>query len=278
MLNNEIIFYAGMPRSGSHLLSGILNQNPLIHSEGSSALCRILWDTNRCIKGDVAQDELKYFDRNTLEFQKQISHSIINVYYKDIKSEVILDKNRSWTTKENIDLIKSTIIKDPKFIVMTRNTKEVVMSFVNVYMLNGFSQYEAEKNILNFDEVGRNPFMRPAAATAWAKFIKNDEEFLFIDYDDLVNDTNKTIDSLYKFINKPSFTHDLNNITMKYKENAGLMGLVNVRKTILKNKNELVLSETAKEKIQYIDHIFDLCNNPQENIIEIENFYYSNCG
>lgn len=278
MLNNEIIFYAGMPRSGSHLLSGILNQNPKIHSEGSSALCRILWDINQSIKNPVAQDELRYFNRNTSEFEKNINHSIINVYYENVKKPVILDKNRSWTTKENIEFIENTIKKDPKFIVMTRNVEEVVKSFVNIYMINGNTQHEAEKHILNFNEIGRNPFMRPIAATAWAKTIKNDKQFLFIDYDDLLSNTSKIIESLYDFIDQTRFIHDYNNIEMKYEENTDLFGLVNIRKTISKNKNEIALSDTAQEKIKYIEYIFDLCNDPQKNIDEIKNFYYNNCG
>ena len=278
MLNNEIIFYAGMPRSGSHLLSGILNQNPLLHSEGYSALCRILWDTHQCINSPVTQDELSYFNRNTPEFQKEINHSIINVYYKDIRNSVILDKNRSWTMKENIEFIKNTIVKNPKFIVMTRDLEEIVKSFVSIYMKNGYSQSDAEKIILNFNEIGQNPFMRPAAATAWAKIVEDDKQFLFIDYDDLIQETEKTIKSVYKFIDKPFFDHSLNKISMKYQEKTNLSGLIDIRETISKNKNKISLSEAAKEKIKYVNHIFNLCEDYQKNIDEIENFYYNNCG
>ena len=278
MLNNEIIFYAGLPRSGSHLFSAILNQNPLLHSEGVSALCRILYDISQSINNPTTQEELKYFNRNNLEFEKGVSHSVINAYYENIKDSIVLDKNRSWTTRENIDFIKTVIKEDPKFIVMTRNIEEIVKSFVKIYILNGYTQCDAEKIILNFNEIGTNPFMRPVAATAWAKVVKNDKDFLFIDYDDLINDANETIKCFYKFIDKPLFHHDLNNINMKYKENVSLVGLIDVKKRIVKNKNEINLSEMAKEKIEYINYIFDLCENYPKNTNEIENFYHNNCG
>ncbi len=37
-------FISGLPRTGSTLLSSILYQNPLIHTEGNSALCQLMWD------------------------------------------------------------------------------------------------------------------------------------------------------------------------------------------------------------------------------------------
>ena len=42
-------FMAGLPRSGSTLLSALLNQNPDIHSEPSSPLCGMMFNLERSI-------------------------------------------------------------------------------------------------------------------------------------------------------------------------------------------------------------------------------------
>lgn len=277
MLNNKIIFYGGIPRSGSHLLSGILNQNPIIHSEGSSALCRISWDLYQSMNNPVTKKELQFFNRDSIFFQQKVAHSLINSYYDGIKDKVLFEKNRSWTTKENIEMIKSTIDESPKFVLMTRDLEESAKSFIEIHLKSGFSQSEAEQVILNFNQKGTNPFMRPIAATVWAKITNDGSNFLFIDYEDLIKNTNDILNNLYDFIQLESFDHDLNNISMEYKESNHLIGLADVRKSISKRKNSINLSSAAKEKIEYINYIFKLCESPKINLTEIEKFYYENC-
>jgi len=41
---SQFVCLSGLPRSGSTLLSAILSQNPLIHAEGNSAVCQLMWD------------------------------------------------------------------------------------------------------------------------------------------------------------------------------------------------------------------------------------------
>ena len=41
---SQFVCLSGLPRSGSTLLSAILCQNPLIHAEGNSAVCQLMWD------------------------------------------------------------------------------------------------------------------------------------------------------------------------------------------------------------------------------------------
>jgi len=44
IIKKKFFFISGLPRTGSTLLSSILYQNPLIHAEGNSALCQLMWD------------------------------------------------------------------------------------------------------------------------------------------------------------------------------------------------------------------------------------------
>lgn len=276
-LNNEIIFYGGLPRSGSHLLSAILGQNEKIHSEGISCLCRLLWNFNKeVIEEEITQQELSFFNRNNKQFQKNISHSIIDCYYENINNKIILDKNRSWTTKENIDLIKSYIVENPKFIVMTRDIEDIVKSFVYILNKNGMSQADSENFVLNFDGPGSNPLMRPIAATLWAKVVK-DKNFLFIDYKDLINDTQQEIDKIYSFLGLDFFAHDFENVFSIYDEKIWIKNLSKVEKRIIKNKSKNVsLSNMANEKINKINYFFDLADEPTKNMDEILSFYNEN--
>ena len=43
----QFVCLSGLPRSGSTLLTAILSQNPLIHAEGNSAVCQLMWDLHQ---------------------------------------------------------------------------------------------------------------------------------------------------------------------------------------------------------------------------------------
>ena len=103
-MSNQYIFLSGMFRTGSNLLSSILNQNKLIYSEGISAMCNILWDFNLSISNDRIKDELLAVNKGDDEKIKKIIKSIFNSYYEK-KNKIIFDKNTSWTITENIKLL-----------------------------------------------------------------------------------------------------------------------------------------------------------------------------
>ena len=48
---DKFIGLSGLPRSGATLLSAILDQNPEIHAEGSSAVCQLMWDVHKSCYG-----------------------------------------------------------------------------------------------------------------------------------------------------------------------------------------------------------------------------------
>ena len=76
--------------------------------------------------------------------------------------------------------------------------------------------------------------MRSLRGVEWAKQV-NQGEFLFIDYAELVSDTNEVLDKIYSFIGAKRFEHDLESIENTLPENDavyGLLGMHDVRKTI----------------------------------------------
>ncbi len=84
---------AGMPRSGSTLLSSILNQNPRFYSGPSSPVLGSMITSYQ----HFINDELyKAFPKE--EQVGKIVGSIIDGYYSDIDKPVVIDKNRGWTS------------------------------------------------------------------------------------------------------------------------------------------------------------------------------------
>jgi hypothetical protein len=279
-MSNQYIFLSGMFRTGSNLLSSILNQNKLIYSEGISAMCNILWDFNLSISNDRIKNELLAVNKGDDEKIKKIIKSIFNSYYEK-KNKIIFDKNTSWTITENIKLLKKYVTDKPKIIVLTRNIEDAAKSYINILLQNGYSQTDAEQTVFNFNSVGTKPLMRPVAGVMNSKINNDLADFFYIDYDDLIFNTEKVINDLYVFCNIPNFKHSYSNIEIKYSENPKYLfkNMIEVRPEILKRKIDVSLSQKALDKINDINSLLNKINiDPKNNdtIKEFEIFYANN--
>ena len=77
-LDKKFFFISGLPRTGSTLLSSILYQNPLIHAEGNSPLCQLMWDNYvSCLSN--SQEQLRA--NNKLNFDQKIIKIFKNAFY-----------------------------------------------------------------------------------------------------------------------------------------------------------------------------------------------------
>ena len=279
-MSNEYIFLSGMLRTGSNLLSSILNQNDLIHSEGISPMCSILWDFHLSISNQRTKNELLAVDKNNDEKIKKIIKSIFNSYYEK-ENKIIFDKNPSWTITSNIELLKKYIDKKPKIIVLTRDVEDAAKSYINILLQNDYSQADAEQLVFNFDDYGSNPLMRPLAGVMNSKINNDLADFFFIDYDDLISSTEKIINDLYIFCDIANFKHSYSNIKIKYSENPEhiLKNIIEVRPEISKRKIDVSLSQKALNKINDINFLLDKINIDPKNkdtIKEFESFYANN--
>jgi len=250
---SQFVCLSGLPRSGSTLLSAILCQNPLIHAEGNSAVCQLMWDTyNSCTT--TALEQLKASRReNTI---KDIVSQIPHIYYKDISEKIVVDKCRSWSIEPNVQLLKLFVDKNVKIIVLERNILDVVKSFVKLFKKNGKKDKEAENKLV---VAGTEPIMRSLDGINWAKKNNSDNTFLFIKYEELIDNTKETIDKIYKFCGWEPFTHDFNSVAIKYPENDevyNLKGQHTIRSTIKKEKNNVLLNKTLEKKCNIIDKLY----------------------
>lgn len=250
-MDNRLFFLSGLPRTGSTLLTSILSQNPNIYSEGNSALCQLMWDMRTSCR-ESSYEQL--IASSKIHMEHELLSSIPKVYYKDTDYKIIIDKCRSWTLPDNLEVIKENINPNPKIIVMTRSVVEVMKSMVNIYLK---SDQPNPQEI--FIKNGTEPIMRSLYGVAWAK--ENDNgEFIFVSYNDLLANTKETIDRIYKFCGWAKFEHTFDNITTKYHENENIYAVKNmheVRPTISKREIDVELSKEVLERCQELDSIYD---------------------
>jgi sulfotransferase len=247
-MGKRYIGLSGLPRTGSTLLSSILSQNPEIHAEGNSAVCQLMWDM-QCSVYDSSILQLTVSNR--IDTGIELIKNIPNMYYKDVTASTVIDKCRSWTLPDNMAMLNKYFEHKPKVLVLERPLVEIVRSFVALRQANNW-QGDLEAELL---DDWSEPIMRSYEGVKWAK-ANNNGEFLFVQYDDLLNDTKSTIDKIYEFCELKSFEHDFNNIVNKHPENDtiyGMLGQHDIRPTISKRELDVTLSDAIIKRCKEIE-------------------------
>ena len=215
----EFIALSGMPRTGSTLLTSILSQNPEIHAEGLSPVMRIMKNSH-----DSLKYELPHIKAGKKE--QDFAYTIRNMYknyYADVNGKYIFDKHRSWVIPIHEDLIKQYIRHDPKLIIQMRDFDEIQESLKR---LPG-----AKKELEMVGNITREWYDKLVDLRK-----QNLPSHLWIDYNDLVEDTPKIIKSIYDFCEIPFFKgHYYENISNPHlidDEVYKIKGLHDVRSSI----------------------------------------------
>lgn len=264
----QYYFMAGLPRSGSTLLSSILNQNPDIHSGPSSPVV----STMLILENSLATDELFRAYPKPAEAAKIIS-SVLENFYSDINKRVIIDKNRSWVNR--LHYIPGYFGIEPKVLCPVRNIDEILTSFITMQRrtpvtkegkLNFIDEMLVKSNMLLTDDNRCEFLASPNGILGQSYFglqqalIEGKQKSLhFIEYDDLMNNPDETLRKIYEFLELPFYQHDFSKIENTHKELDsevyGVDDMHDVRPTINKvspNPNE-ILSEQVLEKCKNLE-------------------------
>lgn len=242
--NRKIVFLSGLPRTGSTLLTSILNQNPDVYAGGSSPLVFLMlgaYDTCETIASDTLQRTRRE------SFRDEWVRSIPNLFYKEIQNPVVVDKNRAWS-RDHLGL-RYYVADDPKILVMLRPITEIVRSFVFVAKERG--DILPERGLLT----DSCPLLLNIKNTAWA-LSHADSSFLFVTYDQLVNKTQFFLQEVSKFWGLSQFNYDLENIKDEKPENDAALatqGLHEIRTRIGKRNYEVKVSRGLMDYAKELD-------------------------
>ena len=245
----QFVALSGLPRTGSTLLSAILSQNPEIHAGGNSAVCQLMWDMQQSV---LDSEQIKASNKNVLDgLVKPIPH----IYYTDVTKPIVVDKCRSWTLPANVEILNRYFDNAPKVIVLIRPLVEIVASFMSLRKTNGLTNLEA-----GLLDDGSEPIMRSLAGVEWARK-NNNGEFLFVTYDELVDDTQVSLDRIYEHCGWQPFAHNLDNIVNQNKENDAIYGLIgqhDIRSQISRRTIDVQLSKETIKKCILFDNIINI--------------------
>ena len=141
-LNKKYYFMAGLPRSGSTLISSILNQNDKFYSGPSSPVLSTMF----AVENSLANDELFHGFPKPQQAHLIIS-SIINQFYSDVQNPVVVDKNRAWTSR--ISYIEGYIGQKAKIICPVRDIEEILTSMITMIRRNPYREGTPRINFID---------------------------------------------------------------------------------------------------------------------------------
>jgi sulfotransferase len=257
-------FLAGLPRSGSTLVSSILNQNPDIHASANSPMCGMMYNLERSI---LTSEQYAAYPKP--DVMPEVVTGVIENYYSDVNKSIILDKSREWAVPQHFEVLLRNLPYEPKIILMVRSLTDILASFISLVHRNSGKQNFIDVEIeqrqeFNFyklpDDIRCDHLMRPKGlidnclyGIAFAMQPENKKYFHLVEYDDFIDKPKEEIHKIYDFLQIDKYSHDYKNIENTVKENDavyGLSGQHDVRSTISRRKinKHKVLSKYVIDK------------------------------
>ena len=224
------VLLCGLPRSGTTLLTSILNQNPEVFATPNSALCQVLWDTQiKLFNNEQFNDYPNY--QGALD----ILSSLAENYYSHRSESVIIDKCRDWGVPPNQKIVKLYLDENPKYIIVVRDVLEVLSSFITLInkpnQITTYFDGEIPYAYRPIDDARCDFLMKPYGLIdrcLWSVSSLLDPEanadYCLVTYDDIVNNPKEVTDKIYAFIGIEQYEHDFNNVENKYPEDDKVFG------------------------------------------------------
>lgn len=245
-------FLSGLPRTGSTLLSAILNQNPRFHSEPASPVLELIQGLERTF---ISSYYYRAFPKENSK--NQVLLNCITSYYCEVDKPVIFDKNRSWTN--HIDnIIYNLEIKTPKIICTVRDVKEIVGSFLNLihknssYRVHNFVDQYLMNTKQELTDLNRSRFiLNNVIMTSYSGLLRSYNSSIFknfihiVEYDDLITNPDATLKELYEFLEEDYFCHNFTNIEQKFVENDERVYGLNNMHSVLPSVNSSLITSKA---------------------------------
>ncbi len=263
-MNHSFYFMAGLPRAGSTLLKSIINQNPNIYTQPVTPVMELMYHTEQYFL--TSEQYIGY--PNPEGAYKLISNIIENYYFK-VEKPIIIDHNRAWSN--NIERLRTYITPNPKIICPVRDISEILTSFITMIHRNSDEVSFIDQTLIDkgftVDDDNRCQYLMSddgiVEQALWAQsqaFIRNEtDHLLMVEYDDIVNTPQETMDRIYNFLEIDGYKHDFNNVKNNHRESEkqwNLKDMHHVRNKVQKisKKPEDVLSPFILNKYSKLEY------------------------
>jgi len=181
--------------SGNTLLGSIVNQSQHVKLTANTILTDIIYQLQLIKDYEIYKN---FSDEKSLN---NVINNVFNNYYQNWNVDNIIDRG-TWGTPANLQYLK-LIIEKPKFVIIYRPVLECLASFIKIEKpINVETRCHQLMN--NDGIIGKN---------LWSikNIIKEKENYIIINYLDLINKPSNEINKIYKFLNINPFNHKFKN-------------------------------------------------------------------
>lgn len=230
----QFIILSGLPRSGSSVLCSMINQHPDIHASTTSPVIDLIEILNQNwpnISAALIKPDIKQYPNMV----KGICYGA----YEHIDKSIIIDKNRLWPRHGK--LMTEVLGSKPKVICTVRSIPEILASYIILINKNSDKITFVDQDLIDNNLPINN---KNRCKLLWEKYINGpynsarigfnspDVDLLIVEYDDIVNNSQETMNKICDFINADTINIELDNL-QPMKENddyhGGMKGLHEVR-------------------------------------------------
>lgn len=238
-MSKDFFMLSGLPRSGSQVLCSMLNQHPKIFASTTSPLADLI--------GLVGENwpiiSQAVVDPNPNQYGNILS-SIIQGTYKHLKKPAIIDKNRLWP--RFVPLMKEALGKRPKIVCTVRSIPDIMASYILLIEKNKDKITFIDQDLIDNGQIINN---KTRCKLLMEKYIGHpytslrmgygnpDADLLFVEYTDVVNNGQETVNRITDFLGLERYNLDTKNLQPMDENDqyhGGMDGLHHVRPTLSK--------------------------------------------
>lgn len=216
----KYFYFSGLPRSGNTLLSAILNENNNIYSTGHSFLPDLFFSIK---KTEHNSDRFKNYPcHNNLN---NVYKNIIPNYYKNYNVKYVIERG-DWITPFNMNVLNKFAPNKIKIVILVRDILQIIKSYVKLCQDNPEFYINQQYNLLDpttlfTDEIetkidlimAKDKYINTMLYSIH-QLKKNNllKKFLLVDYNDLVDKPETTINKIYDYYGIDHFKHSFKNL------------------------------------------------------------------
>lgn len=225
MTNKTYYFLAGLPRSGSTLLSNLLYQNPRFHTTPTSSLVRYV-EGLKFSWHKWAETKANRSTFGSYAAMNRVIRAGMDAFH-DTDRPVVIDKSRGWP--KHIEQLEYVLDAQVKVIACVRPFAQVVASVEKLYR-------EAKAHsVIADEEAHMEEYATLETRAAWwgkrQNFIGHAKVVLeealkrglasrihLIEFEDLTRDPENEMRRIYRFLGEDSFDHDFDHVEQVHHE------------------------------------------------------------
>lgn len=238
-MDHELILLSGLPRSGSTVLTSLLNQHPEVHATTTSPVLGMVLNFGANWENQVQHQVEDRNEQQKLDMQREMLLSAHDHFNKPY----VVDKNRGWPM--HIKLVEELLGYSPKVICTVRDMPSVLASFVTLANKNlddNFIDNQLKQTGFAVNNTNRCRLLWRSGTVGegWEAFRSGynyyRDKMLILEYDEIVSDPLGVMNQIEEYLGLDHYKYDINNLkTMEEKDELhGLKGLHDIRPSIKK--------------------------------------------